>query len=149
MEPPVLTEPTQPPTEALVFSHLGRRRALWEALFARIHEEHPDFTERWRYYQDGKSWLMNVSRKQQTVIWLSVIGGTFRITAYFTDKAAAAIRASALSAGVKAQFATGRASGKLRGITITFAKKADVEDAMTLIALKVPPSRTPGSGSRG
>jgi hypothetical protein len=134
----VLTDPKQFPSEEVIFSHLGTRRALWDALFTFIHAEHPDFTERWRYYNDGKSWLLNVSRKKKTVFWLSVIEGTFRITAYFTDKAAEAIRASALSAELKEQFERGPSFGKLRGITITFKKKSDVKDARALIALKMP-----------
>jgi hypothetical protein len=136
VQPHVLTDAKQFPSDEVVFSHLGTRRALWEALFAFIHAEHPDFTERWRYYNDGKSWLLNVSRKKKTVFWLSVIEGTFRITAYFTDKAADAIRTSALSAPLKEQFTSGPPTARLRGITITFKKKSDVEDARTLIALK-------------
>jgi hypothetical protein len=136
MEPAVLTDPKQFPTDDVIFSHLGASRSLWEALFAFIRAEHPDFVERWRYYNDGKSWLLNVSRKRKTVFWLSVLGGTFRITAYVTDKAARAVEASALSAHLKAQFTSGRPTGKLRGITITFRKKSDVEDAKTLIHLK-------------
>ena len=107
MEPHVLTDPKQFPSDEVVFSHLGKRRALWDALFASVHADHPDLVERWRYYNDGKSWLLNVSRKKKTVFWLSVIDGTFRITAYFTDKAADAIEASTLSAALKEQFATG------------------------------------------
>jgi hypothetical protein len=143
MEPHVLTDPTQFPTDEVIYSHLGARRPLWDALFGFIRAERPDFSERWRYYSDGKSWLLNVSRKKKTVFWLSLVGGTFRITAYFTDKAADAIQASALSAGLKEQFTSGPSVGKLRGITITFRKKRDVEDARTLIALKQ------GAGSRG
>ena len=138
MEPMVLTDPKQFPIEDVVFSHLGRRRALWEALFEHLRAEHPGCVAQWRYYNDGKSWLLNVSRKKKTVFWLSVIEGTFRITAYFTDKAAGAIRASALSAPLKEQFERGRSSGKLRGITIVFETKRDVEDARTLVALKTP-----------
>ena len=78
MEPLVLTDPDQFPSDEVISSHLGRRRALWDALFAFIHAEHPDCTERWRYYNDSKSWLLNVSRKKKTVFWLSVISGTFR-----------------------------------------------------------------------
>ena len=137
MEPMVLTDPKQFPSEDLIFSHIGRQRAQWEALFRFIHAEHPDFVATWRYYNDGKSWLMNVSRKKKTVFWLSVIRGTFRITAYFTDKARDAIRASALSDDLKAQFLGAAPIGKLRGITITFRKKRDVEDAKVLVALKV------------
>ena len=137
MHTPVLTDPKQYPDDDVVFSHLGRKRALWEALFEHIRTAHSDLERRWRYYNDGKSWLMNVSRKKKTVFWLSVVSGTFRITAYFTDKATDAILASELSDGLKKQFTGGRSYGKLRGITITFTKKGDVKDAKALIALKV------------
>jgi hypothetical protein len=137
MEPPVLTDKSQFPTEKVIASHLGKRMALWNALFEFIHADHPDFDERWRYYNDGKSWLLNLSRKKKTVFWLSVIRGTFRITAYFTDKATESIVASALSPELKDRFLTGRAMGKLRGITITFRTKKDVKDAKILIALKL------------
>jgi hypothetical protein len=133
----VLTDKNQFPTDEVIASHLGRKLALWNALFEHIHTEHPDFVEQWRYYIDGHSWLMNVSRKKKTVFWLSVIKGTFRITCYFTDKAAPAIRASKLPAGLKEAFLGGQRFGKLGPITITFTKKLDVEDAKALIALKI------------
>jgi hypothetical protein len=137
METRVLTDKNQFPTEDVIFSHLGRRRALWEAFFEHLHAEHPDFEERWRYYNDGKQWLLNVSRKKKTVFWLSVISGSFRVTSYFTDKAADAVRASSLSAEAKERFLGGTSTGKLRGITITFTKKRDLEDAKALVALKL------------
>lgn len=137
MEPNVLTDPNQFPSEDLIFSYIGRQRAQWEALFRFIHAEHPDFVAAWRYYNDGKSWLLNVSRKKKTVFWLSVTSGAFRITGYFTDKAADAIRASALSDALKKQFMEGPRYGKLGAITITFTKKRDVEDAKILVALKM------------
>ena len=136
MEARVLTDPEQFPTDAVIFPHLGRRRALWDALFEFIHAEYPDSTERWRYYNDGKSWLLNVSRKKKTMFWLSVIEGTFRITAYFTDTARDAIGKSALSAELKERFLNGASAGKLRGVTVVFRTKRDVEDAKILIALK-------------
>jgi len=136
MEPMVLTDPAQFPSEDVIFSHIGRQRAQWEALFRYIHAERPDFVATWRYYNDGKSWLLNVSRKKKTVFWLSVVSGSFRITAYFTDKAKDAVRASRLSDELKEQFLGRASTGKLRGITITFRKKRDVEDAKVLIALK-------------
>ena len=137
MDAPVLTDRTQFPTDDVIFSHIGKRRALWEALFAFIHEEHPDCVTRWRYYNDGKSWLLNLSRKKKTVFWLSLTGNTFRITAYFTDKARQAIRASVLPDELKKPFKSAIPAGKLRGITITFRKKRDVEDARILVALKI------------
>ena len=137
MNAPVLTDPKQFPSEDVIYSHIGRHRTQWEALFRFIHAEHPDFVETWRYYNDGKSWLLNVSRKKKTIFWLTVTSGTFRITGYFTDKAADAIRASALSDELKQQFLGGPRYGKLGAVTITFRKKRDVEDAKALVALKL------------
>lgn len=137
MEPHVLTDPKTFPSEAVIFAHLGTRRALWEALFRHIEAEHPDIVAEWRYYNDGHAWLMNVSRKKKTIFWLSVIKGSFRITAYFTDKAADAIRKSPLPAELKKQFLGGRRYGSLGAITITFRKKSDLKDAEALVALKV------------
>jgi hypothetical protein len=136
MDAPVLTDKDQFPSDDVIFSHLGRRRAIWEALFAFIHAEHPDFVAEWRYYNDGKSWLLNVSRKKKTVFWLSLVGKTFRITGYFTDKARDAVRASALPDELKEQFLGQSPIGKLRAITITFRTKRDVEAAKVLVALK-------------
>ena len=137
METPVLNDRNLFPSEAVIFSHLGKRRALWDALFEHLRAEHPDCVAEWRYYNDGKSWLLNVSRKKKTVVWLTLVASTFKITAYFTDKAADAIKASALADELKAQFIGGRRYGKLGAITVTFKKKRDVEDAKALIALKL------------
>lgn len=136
MDAPILSDKDQFPGDDVIFAHLGRRRALWEALFGFIEARHPDCVAQWRYYNDGKSWLLNVSQKKKTVFWLSVIRGSFRITAYFTDKAENAVRASQLSDELKEQFLGLAPTGKLRGITITVRKKKDVEDAKVLIALK-------------
>jgi hypothetical protein len=136
METRVLIDKDQFPTEDVIFSHLGRRRALWEAFFEHVHAEHPDFEERWRFYNDGKQWLLNVSRKKKTVFWLSVVSGSFRVTSYFTDKARDAVRASSLSAEAKEAFLSGKPMGKLRGITVTFRTKKDLADAKALVALK-------------
>ena len=133
----VLTDPAQFPSEDVIFSHIGRQRAQWEALFRYIHAERPDFVATWRYYNDGKSWLLNVSRKKKTVFWLSLAGNTFRITGYFTEKARVDVRASGLSDGLKERFLDGADKAKLRGITVTFKTKKDVEDARRLIALKI------------
>jgi len=137
MEPPVLTDKDQFPADEVIASHLGKRMALWQAFFEDLRADHPDFVEAWRYYHDGKSWLLNVSRKKKTVFWLTVIKGTFRITCYFTDKSADAIRRSELSSALKEQFRDGKHYGALRGLSVTFSRKSDLKDAKTLIGLKL------------
>lgn len=135
MDDPVFTDKGQFPTAALIDTHLGSSRPLWISLFEQIHRDHPDFTERWRYYLDGKRWLMKVSRKEKTIFWLAVTEGSFRTTFYFTEKAERPILDSALSDELKKQYRDGR-KNKLRGITVVYKKKRDVEDASRLIEIK-------------
>ena len=137
MNEPILGDKTEFPPDEVIYSHIGKSRAQWISLFEYIHTNHPDFAEEWRYYNDGKSWLLKVTRKTKTVFWLSVLEGSFRTTFYFTDRAEEAIIRSTLSDELKTQFKEGKHFGKIWGITVTFNRKRDVADAKVLIALKL------------
>ena len=137
MEAAILKDKNQYPTEKVILSHIGKSKPLWNSLFDFIHKNHPDISEEWRYYNDGKSWLLKVTRKSKTVFWLSIFKSSFRTTFYFTDKAEDAISASSISGKLKKQFSDAKRFGKIRGITIVFKNKKDIEDAKKLIALKI------------
>jgi hypothetical protein len=134
---PTLTDRNIYPSDEVITATIGRARPLWDSAFAYLHENHPDFEERWKFYNDGKRWLMNVSRKKKTVFWLSVLTGSFRTTCYFTEKARQTIRASQLSDELKRQYLDPKLKGKLRGITVTFRKKHDVAEFKILVELKL------------
>ncbi len=136
MEQHILTDSSQFPTEEVICSHLGRSKALWSLFFEYLHHDHPDFTEQWKYYLDGKSWLLKVSRKAKTVFWLSIVEGSFRTTFYFTDKAEDAIVQSSLSEELKRQYSSGKRYNKIRGLTILYKNRRDIEYAKQLIAIK-------------
>jgi hypothetical protein len=57
MKPQVLTDPAIFPTEKVLSGHLGKAGPAFRALFDFNHENFPEFVERWKYYNDGKSWL--------------------------------------------------------------------------------------------
>jgi hypothetical protein len=137
MEAPVLTDKDQYPTEEVITSHIGKAKALWFSLFEYIHANHADFSEEWRYYNDGKSWLLKVSRKKKTVFWLSVVKNAFTTTFYLNDRTKQAVAGSSLSDDLKEQFVVGRKFGTIRGLTITYKRKRDVADAKELIAIKL------------
>lgn len=137
MDAMVLTDKTEFPSDEVVFSHIGKAKSLWKALFEYIEAEHPDFGKEWRYYNDGKNWLLKVTRKKKTIFWLSVVKGAFRTTFYVMDRAEPEIMASALSAERKEGFVANKQPGKLTGITVVHTKKQDVDDAKALIGLKL------------
>jgi hypothetical protein len=137
VEPLVLNDPNQFPSEEIIYSHIGRTKPLWISLFDHIDADHPDFVREWRYYRDGKSWLLKVTQKKQTIFWLSIIKSGFRTTFYFTDKAKEIIMSSELSDELKQQFTSGKSFGKIKGINIVYAKKKNIEDAKILIDIKL------------
>jgi hypothetical protein len=137
MQQAILSDKNIYPSEEVIFSHIGKSKSLWQSLFEFIHTDHPDFTEEWRYYNDGKSWLMKVQRKGKTVFWLSILEDSFRTTFYFPARVEKSILSSAVSDSLKEQFKNGKDYGKIRGITITYKKKKDVEDAKALIVVKL------------
>ncbi len=137
MEQHVLADENLYPTEEVIFEHIGNSKILWESFFEYIHTNYPDLNTQWRYYKDGKNWLMKVTRKSKTIFWLSLVEDTFRITFYFTDKAKEAIRNSSIPDELKDRFINGKRYNKIRGLTVTFANKDDVEYAKSLIALKL------------
>ncbi|MFO7445258.1 MAG: DUF3788 family protein [Ignavibacteriaceae bacterium] len=138
MEQPVLSNKDQFPTEEVIFSHLGKTKtALWGSVFDSVHSSFPELNEEWRYYNDGKSWLMKVTRKSKTIFWLSIWKNAFRTTFYFPDKAEEAILSSSISDELKEQFTGGKKYGKIRGVTITYKNKKDIEYAKALIGIKL------------
>ena len=137
MEERVLTDKNQFPTKKIIFSHLGKSKIYWESIFEYIHTNYPDFDEQWRYYNDGKSWLLKVTRKSKTVFWLSIYTGLFRITFYFGDKAESAIMASSISDQIKEQFKNGKRYNKIRGITLLINNHEVIEYVKALITIKL------------
>jgi hypothetical protein len=137
MEQPLLNNKEQYPTEEIIFSHIGKSKARWISFFEFIHSAHPDFKEEWKYYNDGKSWLMKVTHKSKTVFWLSITKNAFRITFYLTDRAEEAVMNSKISDELKEQFKDGKHYGKIRGLTIVFKNKKDIEYAKEMVGIKL------------
>jgi len=137
VEKPILRDPDQYPTEEVIYSCIGNRKALWISFFDTLREQHPDFLEEWRYYKDGKNWLMKVTRKSKTIFWLSVWKNAFKITFYFSDKAEELINQSSIPDDLKEEFKKGKRYGKIRGLTIVFRKEKDIEYAASLVAIRL------------
>ena len=137
METKILSDNNKYPTNEIIFSHIGRSKSLWLSLFKIIKTEYPQISTEWRYYNDGKSWLMKVTAKSKTIFWLSIEKGSFRATFYFGDKAEEKIMSSGISPELKKQFVGGKRFGKIRGITILFKTRKDIDHAIELINLKL------------
>jgi len=137
MEKPVLTNKNQFPNEKIIFSYIEPVKKIWQKLFSEIHTTYPEFDEQWRFYNDGKSWLLKITRKTKTILWVSVFQDYFKSVFYFGDKAEPAINESTISDAFKEQFKNGKRYGKIRAIVVTPGSENDITDIMKLIQIKL------------
>ncbi len=136
METPVLTDPKIYPSDEVISSHLSKSYPSFQSLFEFNHSSYPEFEEKWKYYNDGKSWLMNVSKKKKTLFWLRVCNEFFRVSFYFPSKVESEILESDLSAALKEQYS--ESSGKkFRAITLIIKAKKDIKEYQKLLEIKL------------
>ncbi|MBL1212866.1 MAG: DUF3788 family protein [Ignavibacteriae bacterium] len=137
MDEIILSNKDQFPTEEVIFSHIGKSKLIWQNLFQFIQSDYPEFNEEWRFYKDGGSWLMKVTRKSKTIFWISIIKNAFWVTFYFGDKAEPAIMESKISDELKTKFKEGKRFGKIRAVTLIMKRKKDIEFVKELILIKL------------
>ncbi|NLT50247.1 MAG: DUF3788 family protein [Ignavibacteria bacterium] len=137
MEPQLLNDPTQFPSDEIIFSHIGNTKDIWIKLFEFLQNDYPEIVNEWRYYNDGKSWLLKSQRKTKTMFWLSIQQNSFLTTFYFTEKAEQMILESGISDELKNQFVNGKRFNKIRGLTITYNSLTDLEYFKELFKIKL------------
>jgi hypothetical protein len=133
----LFSDPDVKPDEKLIFSKIGSKKKLWQALMSFMSENYKESEGTWNYYNDGKRWLFKMVLKKKTIFWATVLEGAFRITFYFGGKAEPVIVASDLSDNAKQQYLTGPRYGKIRAITIPVNDMSDVSMIEKIIAIKV------------
>jgi len=133
---PALGDPDIYPSDEVLAVTLGPARAAFDAVLARTLESCPDAAFQWKYYRDGKSWLMNASRKKKTLFWLSADRLSFRTTFYLPSSTEDAVLGGPFPAATKDGFAAS-AGKKFRGATAGVSSAADVEAFAALLAIKL------------
>lgn len=137
MEELVLTDKNIYPAEEVIFSHIKRSKANWNSIFKYIHTNYPELNEEWRYYNDGKSWLLKVTLKTKTIFWLVVIANAFRITFYFSEKAVQSFSKHNISKTLDKKIKESSKVGKSTALTFLMNDKENIELVKEAIEVKV------------
>jgi hypothetical protein len=133
----LLSDPDVIPTDEYIFSILGNKKDLWQAIMEHIRVNYEGSAGEWNFYNDGKRWLFKMMRKKKTLFWCGILKDTFRITFYFGDKAEPLIDRSDLPQEIKKDFKTGKHYGAIRAISMKMNDSQDVEIVKKLITIKV------------
>lgn len=137
MEELVLTDKNTYPTEEIIFSHIKKNKTNWNSVFNYIHANHPELNEEWRYYNDGKSWLLKVTLKSKTIFWLAVVANSFQMTFYFGEKAVQSFPKQSVSRLLDKKIKESKKVGKLYALSLLMNDKQNIELVKEAIELKI------------
>jgi hypothetical protein len=137
MEELVLTDKNIYPTEEVIFLHIKKSKTFWQSVFQYIHTNHPELNEEWKYYNDGKSWLLKVTHKTKTIFWLVVIPNAFRITFYLSEKTVQSFAKLAISKTLDKKIKESKKVGKSTALTFLMNDKQNLELVKEAIELKI------------
>ena len=137
METIVLTDPAVTPNEESVFARLGDKSLLWKETREYLYSHHPDISEEWKYYNDGKCWMLRYNKKKKTLCWIGVLETTFRVGFWFGNKSTPFIEKSNLPVDIKEAYRAARQYKIGRGLSVVMNDHSDVENVIMLIELKL------------
>ena len=137
MESIVLTDPAVTPNDQLVFARIGEISKLWTATREYLYSNHLDISEEWKYYNDGKCWMLRFNKKKKTLCWIGVLETTFRVGFWFGNKATSIIEKSDLSEHIKEDYRNAKQYKIGRGLSVVMKNQSDVETVIRLIELKL------------
>jgi hypothetical protein len=137
MEELVLKDKAIYPTEEVIFSHIKKSKTIWKSVFQYTHTSHPYLSEQWRYYNDGKSWLLKVTHKTKTIFWLAVVDNAFIITFYFSEKAVQSFLKRSVSKQLDKKIKESKKVGKSVALTFLMNDKQNLDLVKESIELKI------------
>jgi hypothetical protein len=137
MEELVLKDKDIYPSEEVIFSHINKSRTTWNSVFKYVHTNHPELNEEWRYYNDGKSWLLKVTNKTKTIFWLAVLSNSFQMTFYFSEKVVQSFSKHNISKTLDKRIKESKKVGKSTALTFLMNDKQYVELVKEAIELKI------------
>ena len=132
----LLTDKLIYPSDDYIFSIIGDKKVLWQAIMDHMAINYKDSSGVWNFYNDGKRWLFKMVHKKKTIFWAAILTDAFRITFYFGNKAESVIDGSDLPQAIKDEFRTAKRYGLIRPVSFKILNKTDVENVLKLIAIK-------------
>ncbi|MDD2965043.1 MAG: DUF3788 family protein [Bacteroidales bacterium] len=132
---PVLTDPATEPTPELLAKVLGNHYPLFEELNQLMATRR--LTGEWRFYNDGKSWLMKATARSKTVFWLSVGDNSFTVAFYFALRMAPQVNTLPLSAALLQSIQSAQPIGKLFPVAVDVLHPNQLTDIDLLIDFKM------------
>jgi hypothetical protein len=90
----------------------------------------------WKFYRDGKAWLLKATCKKKTIFWLSIWEKFIKTSFYFTEKTRSGIFDLAISGKIKESFDKTESVGKLIPLIFDIEEKKQLNDFREIVKYK-------------
>lgn len=130
-----LTDQAVYPDEKILSKVLGRSYASFIALLELfdLNEMHYE----WRYYMDGKSWLLKVQKNKKTIIWMSAWKGFMKAGIYIPERLLDSLYALPLSEETMERIRTTENVGKSKPCIFDIRNQKVLKDLEMVMQFKI------------
>lgn len=91
----------------------------------------------WRYYKDGKAWLLKVQKKKKTIVWMSAWKGYMKATIYIHLKYLDDIYKLKISEDIKKNIEETKNIGKLKPCTFEIRNQKILKEFSEVMNFKL------------
>ena len=137
MNKPYFNEPDISPNDQLIKEAFEDFFPLWKKFEKKIVLDFPEFSSEWKYYKDGKAWLMKVQKKTKTIFWCGIYDDGIKAIFYFTDKVLEHLENSNIPKSYIDQFLSGKYYNKIRAFTVELKSENHLQYILDLINIKL------------
>jgi len=135
--PSAFLERDSPPGDRALADVLGKASALWKELRADLAAAHAPLDEKWSFSGKTHGWILKLSKKKQTVVYLVPCAGFFVASFALSEKECEAARRSKLPALVREIIDRAPAYAEGRGVRLEVRARKDLASVEQLAALEM------------
>lgn len=96
-----------------------------------------DMQYEWRYYMDGKSWLLKVEKKKKTIAWMSVWEGFMKAAIYIPERLIHSVYELPISEETRERIRTTKNVGKSRPCMFEIRDQKVLKDMDRVMQFKI------------
>jgi len=135
--PGIFADRSLKPTDKMLSETLGKSYELWQAIRNALAETYGPLTEEWKFYGSNSGWTLKLLLKKRNLFFFFPSKKFFRIAFVFGDDAVRQVEHSSLPAAMIQELKNAKRYAEGRGLRLEVRKKADVNNIVTLTAIKV------------
>jgi len=125
------------PKERELVDALGETKQLWDDLHGYLAQEFESVTAEWKFYSKKSGWVLKLSHKKHTILYMRPIEGAFVAILVYGEKAVAAASKSRLPKRIISQINDATKYVEGRQIRVDVKRDKDLNIVRKLVTIKM------------